>query len=83
MKDDITRLAQAAFNIRYEDFLAALGISDSTYARDKYDDLKKLGRAMALFDDASLRKIIEAYEAERAARVAAHYDRKLNRGRDE
>lgn len=63
MKDDITRLGYAAFNIRYEQFLTALGISDSSYAKDKYDDLKKLGRAMSLFDDPSLRKIIEAYEA--------------------
>ena len=61
----IGRLAFAAYNVSYSDFRAALGLEDDHYSQDKYEQLKELGRALARFDDVSLRRIISVYEESR------------------
>jgi hypothetical protein len=57
----IGNLGFAAYNLRYQDFLVALDLVDDAYARDKYADLKTLGRAMTPFSNAALASIIDAY----------------------
>jgi hypothetical protein len=57
----IGNLGFAAYNLRYQDFLVALDLVDDTYAREKYEDLKALGRALTPFSNAALASIIDAY----------------------
>jgi hypothetical protein len=57
----IHALGQAAFNMRYEAFRAALDLEDDGYARDTYAALKPLARAMAPFTDSTLARLTEAY----------------------
>jgi hypothetical protein len=70
MKSAFSALGFAAYNMSYRQFCQALGmVENDQYARDKYQDLKDLGRCMGYFTDSTLVALVEAYQAAQAART--------------
>lgn len=63
LRSAIHNLGQAAYNMRYDVFLAVLELEDDSYARDKYADFKAIGRAMAAFSDSDLARLTQHHEA--------------------
>lgn len=61
-KDSIRDLGAAAFNMSYVAFRQALDLVDDDYARDKYEQLKAIGRAMGAFSDTALAALVERYK---------------------
>jgi hypothetical protein len=57
----IHALGLAAYNLSYGRFRELLDEPDGAYAREKYDALKKLGRAMSAFTDATLLRLSSDY----------------------
>jgi len=56
-------LGHAAYNMTYPAFCESLGLTDDSYARGKYAQLKLLARAMDPFSDSTLAVLTEAYRA--------------------
>jgi len=54
-------LGLAAYNLSFARFCELLGNEQDDYARDKYDDFKRLGRAMSSFSDDTLLRLMADY----------------------
>ena len=50
-----------AFNMTFPEVCAALELRDDNYAAEKYDAVRRMGRAMNSLSDAMLERLVDAY----------------------